>query len=127
MQIIESSKVKEKVYIEKLENGLTVAVIPKKDICKKYVIWGTEFGSIDNNFKNEKTGEIIKFPDGIAHYLEHKLFEQENGKNSLDVLSSFSVTFLEVLSLLIFPIRSVLFFKLIVIDELLSNVIPPFI
>ena len=38
MQIIESSKVKEKVYIEKLENGLTVAVIPKKDICKKYVI-----------------------------------------------------------------------------------------
>ena len=91
MQIIESSKVKEKVYIEKLENGLTVAVIPKKDICKKYVIWGTEFGSIDNNFKNEKTGEIIKLPDGIAHYLEHKLFEQENGKNSLDVLSSLGV------------------------------------
>lgn len=91
MQIIESSKVKEKVYIEKLENGLTVAVIPKKDICKKYVIWGTEFGSIDNNFKIEKTGEIIKVPDGIAHYLEHKLFEQENGKNSLDVLSSLGV------------------------------------
>ena len=91
MQIIESSKVKEKVYIEKLENGLTVAVIPKKDICKKYVIWGTEFGSIDNNFKNEKTGEVIKLPDGIAHYLEHKLFEQENGKNSLDVLSSLGV------------------------------------
>ncbi|MFG6319969.1 MAG: insulinase family protein, partial [Clostridia bacterium] len=91
MQIIESSKVKEKVYIEKLENGLTVAVIPKKDICKKYVIWGTEFGSIDNNFKIEKNGEIVKVPDGIAHYLEHKLFEQENGKNSLDVLSSLGV------------------------------------
>lgn len=91
MQIIESSKVKEKVYIEKLENGLTVAVIPKKEICKKYVIWGTEFGSIDNNFKLTKTGEIVKVPDGIAHYLEHKLFEQENGKNSLDVLSSLGV------------------------------------
>lgn len=91
MQIIESSKVKEKVYIEKLENGLTVAVIPKKEICKKYVIWVTEFGSIDNNFKLTKTGEIVKVPDGIAHYLEHKLFEQENGKNSLDVLSSLGV------------------------------------
>ena len=91
MQIIESSKVKEKVYIEKLENGLTVAVIPKKDICKKYVVWGTEFGSIDNNFKLTKTGQIVKVPDGIAHYLEHKLFEQENGKNSLDVLSSLGV------------------------------------
>ena len=91
MQIIESSKVKEKVYIEKLENGLTVAVIPKKEICKKYVVWGTEFGSIDNNFKLTKSGQIVKVPDGIAHYLEHKLFEQENGKNSLDVLSSFGV------------------------------------
>ena len=91
MQIIESSKVKEKVYIEKLENGLTVAVIPKKEICKKYVVWGTEFGSIDNNFKLTKSGQIVKVPDGIAHYLEHKLFEQENGKNSLDVLSSLGV------------------------------------
>ena len=75
----------------KLENGLTVAVIPKKEICKKYVIWGTEFGSIDNNFKLTKTDQIVKVPDGIAHYLEHKLFEQENGKNSLDVLSSLGV------------------------------------
>jgi len=91
VQIIESRKVKEKVYIEKLENGLTVAIIPKKEILKKYVIWGTEFGSIDNNFKIIKSGEIIKMPDGIAHYLEHKLFEQENGKNSLDVLSSLGV------------------------------------
>ena len=89
MQIIESSKVKEKVYIEKLQNGLTVMIIPKKDISKKYVIWGTEFGSIDNNFTIN--GNEVKIPDGIAHYLEHKLFEQENGKNSLDVLSSLGV------------------------------------
>lgn len=91
MQIVESSKVKEKVYVEKLENGLTVAIIPKKDILKKYAIWGTEYGSIDNNFKIDKTGEEVRVPDGIAHYLEHKLFEQENGKNSLDVLSSLGV------------------------------------
>ena len=41
VQTIESSKVKEKIYIEKLENGLTVAVIPKKEICTKYVIGTT--------------------------------------------------------------------------------------
>ena len=50
MQKLWSSKVKEEVYIDKLENGLTVMVIPKKNTAKKYVIWGTEFGSIDNHF-----------------------------------------------------------------------------
>lgn len=89
MQIIESSKVKEKVYIQKLENGLTVMVIPRKNICKKYVIWGTEFGSIDNHFKIDD--KEVRVPDGIAHYLEHKLFEQESGKNSLDTLSALGV------------------------------------
>ena len=50
MQIIENSKVKEKVYIEKLENGLTVMIIPKKEVQKKYVIWGTNYGSNDSKF-----------------------------------------------------------------------------
>ena len=45
MQIIENSKVKEKLYIEKLENGLTIMIVPKKGIQKKYVIWGTSVGS----------------------------------------------------------------------------------
>ena len=89
MQKLWSSKVKEEVYIDKLENGLTVMVIPKKNTAKKYVIWGTEFGSIDNHFYFD--GNEVIVPDGIAHYLEHKLFEQENGKNSLDVLSSLGV------------------------------------
>lgn len=89
MQRIFSSKVKEEVFIDKFENGLTVMIIPKKNTGKKYVIWGTEFGSIDNHFILD--GTEVKVPDGIAHYLEHKLFEQENGKNSLDVLSSLGV------------------------------------
>ena len=90
MQIIENSKIKEKLYVEKLNNGLTIMVIPKK-VRKKYMIWGTNFGSIDNKFLIEGEENITKVPDGIAHYLEHKLFEQENGKNSLDVLSSLGV------------------------------------
>ena len=86
MQILESKKADEKAYIEKLDNGLTVIIIPKNNTNKKYVIWGTHFGSIDNRFIMPKTGEEVFIPDGVAHYLEHKMFEQENGKNSLDVL-----------------------------------------
>ena len=91
MEVIENLRVKEKVYKEKLENGLTVMIIPKKNFQKKYVIWGTHFGSIDNEFVLPKTNETVKIPDGVAHFLEHKMFEQENGINSLDVLSSLGV------------------------------------
>lgn len=91
MQIIENSKVQEKEYIEKLENGLTVIIIPKKDIQKKYVMFGTNFGSIDNHFIEPKQDKETSIPDGVAHFLEHKLFEQENGTNSLDVLSALGV------------------------------------
>ena len=91
MQMIKNLQVKEEVYIEKLENGLTVMVIPKKETLKKYVIWGTNFGSIDNHFLLKPENEEVQIPDGVAHFLEHKLFEQENGTNSLDVLSSLGV------------------------------------
>ena len=45
MKILENLKVKEKVYIEKLDNGLTVMFIPKENVKKKYIIWGTHYGS----------------------------------------------------------------------------------
>ena len=79
MQIIENNKIQEKVYIEKLS----------KNTQKKYIIWGVNYGSIDHQFMVGDREVIV--PDGIAHYMEHKLFEQENGTNSLDVLSSMGV------------------------------------
>lgn len=91
MKIIESSKIKEKVYIEKLENGMDVIIIPKKNAIKKYVIWGTHFGSIDNHFIMPTTGEEVYIPDGVAHFLEHKMFEQPNGTNSLDTLMALGI------------------------------------
>ena len=91
MQIIENLKIKEKLYIEKLENGLTIMIIPKPNTKKKYITWGTNFGSIDNHFIDPKTKQEIKIPDGVAHFLEHKMFEQPNGTNSLDTLSSIGV------------------------------------
>ena len=91
MEIIENSKVKERVYIEKLKNGLTVMCIPKKKVQKKFIIWGTHYGSNDSKFiVPEETG-VTEVPKGVAHFLEHKMFEQENGKNSLDVLTSLGV------------------------------------
>lgn len=91
MEIIENKNVKEKLYIEKLENGLTVLIIPRKNVSKKYIIWGTKFGSIDNKFilNGEKAPKTV--PDGIAHFLEHKMFEQRNGVNSLDTLTALGV------------------------------------
>ena len=91
MQIIENSQIKEKVYIEKLENGLTIMIIPKSGIQKKYAIWGTNYGSVDNKFIVPGATDVTSVPDGVAHFLEHKMFEQENGTNSLDTLTKLGV------------------------------------
>lgn len=91
MQIIENKKINEKLYIEKLENGLTVMVVPKPGVKKKYIIWGTNYGSLDNKFIVPGEENITEVPDGVAHFLEHKMFEQEGKPNSLDVLSSLGV------------------------------------
>ncbi|HJJ05447.1 MAG TPA: insulinase family protein [Clostridiaceae bacterium] len=91
MKLIESLRVKEKAYIEKLENGLTVIIIPKNTTNKKYIIWGTNFGSIDNHFIMPNTNEEVYIPDGVAHFLEHKMFEQSNGTNSLDTLMALGI------------------------------------
>ena len=76
MQIIENLQIKEKLYKEQLENGLTILIIPKKGIRKKYVMWATHYGSNDNHFIMPGTNQEEKIPDGVAHFLEHKLFEQ---------------------------------------------------
>jgi len=91
MKIIENSKVKEKLYVEKLENGLTIMIIPKKGIQKKYVIWGTNYGSNDSKFVVPGETEETEVPKGVAHFLEHKMFEQESGVNSLDTLTALGV------------------------------------
>ena len=71
MQIIEDSRVKEKLYVEKLPNGLTVMIIPKKGIQKKYVIWGTNYGSNDSKFKGVMVGEGEEtFKELAGYYVE---------------------------------------------------------
>ena len=91
MKKIECKNIKEKCYMEKLENGLQVIIVPKKNLQKKYVIWATHFGSIDNQFIDKETGEKIKIPDGVAHFLEHKMFEQKDGTDSLYTLMELGI------------------------------------
>ncbi|MDO5556329.1 MAG: pitrilysin family protein [Clostridia bacterium] len=91
MQVIENLNIKEKLYTEKLDNGLTIMIIPKTGIKKKYVMWATQYGSINNKFIIPGEEEITTVPDGVAHFLEHKMFEQQNGTNSLDVLTALGV------------------------------------
>lgn len=59
-------------------SGLTIFVYPKEGYTSSYAIFGTRYGSINTKF-SVNGGDIITVPDGIAHYLEHKLFESEDG------------------------------------------------
>ena len=80
-------RLNEKVYFEHLENGLDVILVPKKGATNYYAMYATHFGSLNYKFKAPGDTEITTVPDGVAHFLEHKLFEEEDGVNALDKLS----------------------------------------
>ncbi|MCH1623717.1 EF-P 5-aminopentanol modification-associated protein YfmH [Ferdinandcohnia quinoae] len=86
MEKITFDQLQEDLYQEKLSNGLHVFILPKKGFNKTYVTFTTKYGSIDNQFTPLGETEMIRVPDGIAHFLEHKLFEKEDG----DVFQDFS-------------------------------------
>ena len=75
----ENKEIGEKYYYLQHKSGLDVYVVPKK-MSTSYAIFGTKFGSIDNRFVLD--GKEIVLPDGIAHFLEHKMFEQEDGTDA---------------------------------------------
>lgn len=78
--------VKEMVYRTRLANGLTVALLPKKEFKEVYGSVTVQFGSVDT-FVTEVDGDVKQYPGGIAHFLEHKLFERED---SSDLMSAFT-------------------------------------
>lgn len=85
METIVFDQLKETLYHEQLPNGLNVYILPKQGFQKTYATFTTRYGSIDNDFQPPH-GERVQVPDGIAHFLEHKMFEQEDG----DVFEDFS-------------------------------------
>ena len=81
MNKIELNKLDLTVYHEKLDNGLNVYVLPKNDVNNIYATFTTNFGSNEVEFTPIGEKKMIKVPLGIAHFLEHKMFEQENGED----------------------------------------------
>jgi len=85
MKQLRYDHVQETLYYEQLDNGLELYVLPKPGFSKTYATFTTHYGSIDNHFQIEGE-EPVQVPDGIAHFLEHKMFEEPDG----DVFEKFS-------------------------------------
>ncbi|MDR0137433.1 pitrilysin family protein [Metabacillus idriensis] len=83
---IKFDQLQEELFYEKMKNGLDVYVLPKTGFNKTYATFTTKYGSIDNQFVPLDQNDMKLVPDGIAHFLEHKLFEKEDG----DVFQDFS-------------------------------------
>jgi predicted Zn-dependent peptidase len=86
MEKINFDQLQEELYHEKMPNGLNVYILPKKGFNKTFATFTTKYGSVDNTFIPLGKDEYVKVPDGVAHFLEHKLFEKEDG----DVFQQFS-------------------------------------
>ena len=83
LEKINYSAVGETVYQTVLANGLRVFLLPKNDFNETYGIISTNFGSVDTGIVSRETKQITQYPAGIAHFLEHKLFEGPQGKDLL--------------------------------------------
>ena len=86
---VENPSIGEVMYIGEHKSGLGVFVIPKPGFVKKYAIFGTRYGSIDSQFVPKGETEPVTVPDGIAHFLEHKMFEQPDGTNAFDKFAKY--------------------------------------
>ena len=75
----------EALYTETLPNGLRIKVVPKQGFSRMYAFFATNYGSIDTKFTLD--GKPYQSPDGVAHYLEHKMFDTKDG-NALQKLSA---------------------------------------
>lgn len=88
MKIVESSALGEKYYEIDHKSGLKIFVMPKENYKSTYAVFGTKYGSIDTRFKRSDSDDFTVVPEGIAHFLEHKLFESEE----LDAFTRYAET-----------------------------------
>lgn len=76
--IIKNELAKERYHKIEHPSGLTILLCPMKGYSSAYALFGAKYGSIDTSFKTDKDDDFITVPEGIAHFLEHKLFENED-------------------------------------------------
>jgi len=79
----------ESVYFKEHESGLKIYIMPRSGYSSNYAIFGTKYGSVDSEFVVPGDTLATKVPDGIAHYLEHKMFDQPDGSNVFDRFSKY--------------------------------------
>ncbi len=89
MKQIHCKQLNETLFHHTHKSGLEIYVLPKIGYSKSYAIFATKYGSADARFCNPHTGKTIEVPDGVAHFLEHKMFEQPDGS---DAFAEFSKT-----------------------------------
>ena len=107
MKKIKIDKLDEFLYYKKLDNGLELYVLPNINQKNFYITYSTKFGSINTEFKTSNNSSYKKVPSGIAHYLEHLMFNMESGSafdyfsklgSSVNAFTSYNVTCYEVFS-----------------------------
>ncbi len=107
MKEIKINKTNETLYYEKLNNGLEVYIVPNKFQKNFYITFTTKFGSINTEFKTSNDKTFKKVPNGIAHYLEHLMFNMEDGTafdyfsklgSSVNAYTTYNLTCYEVYS-----------------------------
>lgn len=84
---IKSLRLNESYYKIKHPSGLTVLLYPMSGFSSAYALYGTRYGSIDTTFRSNANEEFITVPEGIAHFLEHKLFENEDGADAFELFA----------------------------------------
>ena len=85
MTYFDYPKIGEGYYEERLPDGLLVRVVRKPGFARKYAFLAVDFGSIDTKFTLD--GKTLRVPDGIAHYLEHKMFDLPDG-NAMNLFAA---------------------------------------
>ncbi len=88
MKEIKSEILGEKYFEVDHKSGLKIFIMPKENYSSSYAVFGTKYGSIDTKFRRSDSDEWITVPEGIAHFLEHKLFENED----LDAFARYAKT-----------------------------------
>ena len=86
MRVLEYPKVGETLYFDTLPNGLSLAVAVKPGYTRSYAAFTTNYGGADRRFRYG--GDFIDTPMGVAHFLEHKMFDMPDGDNALSALAA---------------------------------------
>lgn len=78
LNTVKSNLIKKQYNVFEHSSGLKILLYPMKGFSSNYALFGTKYGSVDTAFIDD-SGNLVELPEGIAHFLEHKLFESEDG------------------------------------------------